>query len=175
MIYCLSWALECKLAALMSNVTKFQFVVDSPIGPLGIRTARRRLNRVGFLDRRSKPFLSEDPFALDITKQLECYFRASQFEFSIPINLNGTDFQKQVWQLLLMIRPGEVRTYGDIAQELNTSPRAVGSACSSNPTPLIVPCHRVVSADGIGGFAGNTQGRRVEIKRWLLKHEGVSL
>jgi methylated-DNA-[protein]-cysteine S-methyltransferase len=159
----------------MSNVTKFQFVVDSPIGALGIRTSRRRLNRVEFLDWHSKPFLSQDPFAVDISRQLECYFHASPFEFSIPINLNGTDFQKQVWQLLLMIKPGEVRTYGDIAQELNTSPRAVGSACRSNPTPLIVPCHRVVSADGIGGFAGNSQGRRVEVKRWLLKHEGVSL
>lgn len=159
----------------MSIVGKFEFVVDSPIGPLGIRASRKRVNRVEFLDRRFKPYSSDDAFTLEVTRQLEDYFCKSSIEFSIPINLHGTDFQKQVWQLLIMIKPGEVRTYGDIAQELNTSPRAVGNACRSNPTPLIVPCHRVVSADGIGGFAGTTQGRRVEVKRWLLKHEGVSL
>jgi methylated-DNA-[protein]-cysteine S-methyltransferase len=159
----------------MTIVGKFEFVVDSPIGPLGIRASRKRVNRVEFLDRRSKPYSSDDAFTLEVKRQLEDYFCISPIEFSIPINLHGTDFQKQVWQLLLMIKPGEVRTYGDIAQELNTSPRAVGNACRSNPTPLIVPCHRVVSADGIGGFAGTTQGRRVEVKRWLLKHEGVSL
>jgi methylated-DNA-[protein]-cysteine S-methyltransferase len=159
----------------MSIAAKYQFVVDSPIGPLGVRMSRKRVNRVEFLDRRSKPFSSKDPFAVEVTEQIDRYFLDSPFEFSIPINLNGTDFQKQVWQLLLMIKPGEVRTYGDIAQELNTSPRAVGSACRSNPTPLIVPCHRVVSADGIGGFAGTTLGRKIDVKRWLLKHEGVSL
>jgi methylated-DNA-[protein]-cysteine S-methyltransferase len=112
---------------------------------------------------------------MEVAKQFKSYFSDNPLEFSIPINLAGTDFQKQVWQLLLMIKPGEVRTYGEIAQELDTSPRAVGNACRSNPTPVIVPCHRVVSARGIGGFAGETHGRRIEVKRWLLEHEGASL
>jgi methylated-DNA-[protein]-cysteine S-methyltransferase len=150
-------------------------VVDSPIGPLGINTSRERVNGVEFLDRRSRPYASDEPFASEVAKQLDGYFSDGSVEFSLPLHLGGTDFQIRVWQLLMMIKPGEVRSYGDIANVLHTSPRAVGNACRSNPAPIIVPCHRVVSANGIGGFAGTTSGRRIEVKRWLLQHEGVSL
>jgi methylated-DNA-[protein]-cysteine S-methyltransferase len=159
----------------MSNTGKFQFVVDSPIGPLGINISRDRVNEVGFLDRRSRPFASDAPFASEVTRQLDDYFKDGSLEFSLPLHLRGTDFQIRVWQLLIMIKPGEVRSYGDIADKLHTSPRAVGNACRANPAPIIVPCHRVVSANGIGGFAGTTKGKRIDVKRWLLKHEGVSL
>jgi methylated-DNA-[protein]-cysteine S-methyltransferase len=159
----------------MSNTGKFQLVVDSPIGPLGINASRERINRVEFLDRRSRPFVSNDPFALEVARQLDGYFKESSLEFSLPFDLRGTGFQIRVWQLLIMIKPGDVRSYGDIATELHTSPRAVGNACRSNPAPIIIPCHRVVSANGIGGFAGTTYGRHIDVKRWLLKHEGISL
>lgn len=159
----------------MSRNGTFQFVVPSPIGPLGIRTSHDLVSGVEFLDRRTKPFASNDPFALEIARQLHDYFCGAGSGFSLPLDLVGTDFQRRVWRVLAGIKPGTTRTYGDIATELNTSPRAVGNSCRSNPIPIIIPCHRVISASGIGGFSGTSGGWRLEIKRWLLQHEGVSL
>ncbi len=158
----------------MTKREKFQFVMDSPIGLIGVSTSRDRVTAVEFLDRRTQPFSSKAPFDAKVAGQLSSYFKGS-LGFSLLLDLQGTDFQKRVWKVLARIAPGSVRTYGDIARELNTSPRAVGNACRSNPTPIIIPCHRVISASGIGGFAGTTSGRRLDIKRWLLNHEGVSL
>ena len=65
------------------------------------------------------------------------------------------------------------RTYRDLAEQLGSVPRAVGQACRANPCPIVVPCHRVVAVKGLGGFAGDRAGRKLAIKRWLLRHEGV--
>ena len=89
------------------------------------------------------------------------------------LRLAGTPFQRKVWQALRRIPPGVTRTYGELAHQLGTAPRAVGGACRRNPVLLFVPCHRVVAAAGAGGFAGETAGRWMEIKRWLLAREGV--
>ncbi len=159
----------------MSSSRKFQFVLDSPVGPLGVNTSNGRVYEMEYLDRRSRSFDSEDLFAVEVRRQLQRYFQNSSADFKLPLDLVGTDFQKRVWKALVRIKRGSVRTYGDIAHELNTSPRAVGNACRANPVPLIIPCHRVVSASGIGGFSGKTSGRRIDIKRWLLAHEGVSV
>ena len=64
-------------------------------------------------------------------------------------------------------------TYGEMAKKLDSSPRAVGNACRANPLPIIIPCHRVVSQSGIGGYGGHTEGEVLAIKEWLLHHEGV--
>lgn len=157
----------------MSANRKFQFIVESPIGNLGIGISHGQVCGVEFLHGRSAPFESDDPFAAEVQRQLQRYFQNGCAAFTFPLDLVGTDFQKRVWEVLAEIKSGNVRTYGDIARELNSSPRAVGNACRSNPIPLIIPCHRVVAATGIGGFAGATSGRRLEIKRWLLAHEGV--
>ena len=93
----------------------------------------------------------------------------------MPLSARGTDFQKKVWEELNKIPLGETRTYGEIAKVLNSSARAVGNACRKNPIQIITPCHRVVSANGIGGYAGKTDGEKLNIKRWLLSHEGVIL
>ena len=87
----------------------------------------------------------------------------------------GTLFQKSVWHELTKIPIGQTRTYGEIANKLNSSARAVGNACRKNPIQIIIPCHRVVSAKGLGGYAGKTEGKQIKIKRWLLSHEGVQL
>ena len=110
-----------------------------------------------------------------VLEDLNKYFLSAIPLKTISIALNGTEFQKAVWNELKKIPLGETRTYGDIAKKLNSSPRAVGNACRKNPIPLIVPCHRVISATGIGGFAGEVAGRQINIKRWLLNHEGVQL
>lgn len=88
-----------------------------------------------------------------------------------PLAPEGTPFQQRVWQELQRIPPKKRLTYGELAGRLKSGPRAVGGACRANPIPLLIPCHRVVAANGDGGFAGHTGGPWVEIKRWLLQHE----
>lgn len=109
-----------------------------------------------------------------IADQLLAYGQDAANGFDLPLLLRGTAFQKKVWQSLRRIPCGQVRTYGELARSLATSARAVGNACRRNPVLLVVPCHRVVSASGLGGFAGNTTGKWPAIKRKLLAHEGVT-
>lgn len=110
-----------------------------------------------------------------IYQKLEKYFSSALPCQSIPIEPQGTSFEKLVWDELIKIPLGETRTYGEIATKLNSSAQAVGNACRKNPIQLIIPCHRVISAKGIGGYAGQMKGKQLEIKRWLLNHEGVDL
>jgi methylated-DNA-[protein]-cysteine S-methyltransferase len=100
------------------------------------------------------------------------YFDDPNRRIALRTAVEGTDFQRAVWRLIAAIPVGSTRTYGELAAELGSAPRAVGGACRANPVPLIVPCHRVVGKTGLGGFAGDTGGRLREIKRRLLAHEG---
>lgn len=108
-----------------------------------------------------------------IALQIDAYCRQPDFRFSLATAPAGTAFQRRVWRVIATIPTGRTRTYGQIAHALGTSPRAVGGACRANPYPLLVPCHRVVAANGLGGFAGDTGGRRLAFKRRLLAHEGA--
>ncbi len=101
--------------------------------------------------------------------QIEEYFAGARREFDLPLNPAGTPCQLRVWEALRAIPFGETRNYGELARALGSSARAVGRANGANPIPLIVPCHRVIGADGsLTGFAFGT-----ETKRRLLAHEGV--
>ena len=104
-------------------------------------------------------------------KQTLAYLEGHQHEFDLPLMTRGSDFQHRVWVQLADIPAGQTRTYGEIASRLGSSPRAVGNACRKNPVAVIVPCHRVVSANGIGGYAGHTAGQHLSVKAWLLQHE----
>lgn len=104
-----------------------------------------------------------------ITEALEGFFSGKVKNFALPMCLEGTDFQKKVWQVLLEIPYGEVWTYKDVAERINSHPRAVGSAVGKNPIPIVVPCHRVVGMGGkLTGFSG---GEGVKTKDLLLKFE----
>lgn len=156
----------------------FSFVYDSPIGPLGIRVRDDCLCGVDLSGRATNKKEASDrnrTLQEKISAQLARYFSRGSSVFSLPLTMSGTPFQKRVWDQLKAIPPGQTRTYDEIAQQLGSSARAVGNACRNNPVPVIVPCHRVVSASGIGGFSGQTKGRLLDTKRWLLKHEGVDL
>lgn len=115
--------------------------------------------------------LSPNAILTTIHQQLQAYLTQPQYPLQLPIAPTGTAFQQRVWQALQMIPPGETRTYQQLAQQLNTSPRAIGGACRCNPIPIIIPCHRVVAKNGIGGFNGQQQGADIQLKRWLLAHE----
>ncbi len=103
------------------------------------------------------------------------YFNNPQRSPEIDVQLSGTVFQRRVWRALRRIPAGKVLTYGALAERLGTGARAVGNACRKNPVPIIVPCHRVVAQQGLGGFAGDQQGRLLRVKRWLLQAEGVEI
>jgi methylated-DNA-[protein]-cysteine S-methyltransferase len=106
-------------------------------------------------------------------QQLEEYFAGTRREFEVPLRLEGTPFQQRVWQQLTSIRFGETLSYRRLAEHIGNAKamRAVGLANGRNPIALIVPCHRVIGADGsLVGFGGG-----LERKRWLLEHEGVRL
>jgi methylated-DNA-[protein]-cysteine S-methyltransferase len=92
--------------------------------------------------------------------------------FDLPLVAQGSAFQQRVWAAITAIPCGKVRSYGELARLLASAPRAVGQACAANPYPLIVPCHRVVAAGGLGGFAGSREGFLPAIKRRLLAREG---
>jgi methylated-DNA-[protein]-cysteine S-methyltransferase len=106
-------------------------------------------------------------------REILAYCRQPNFRFSVATEPVGTAFQRRVWQAIAAIPAGCTRTYSEIAAELGSSPRAVGGACRANPYPLLVPCHRVVAVNGLGGFAGDTKGRLLAFKRRLLTHEAV--
>lgn len=150
-------------------------IFDSPIGALAICFQASAVCELNFLHQTDCERPAETPLVARFAAQLQAYFSSSVSPFSFPVLLRGTDFQRRVWHTLQQIPAGEVRTYGQLAEQLHSGARAVGNACRYNPVPLIVPCHRVVSAAGIGGFAGRVDGAEIRIKRWLLKHEGVAL
>ena len=101
--------------------------------------------------------------------QLASYFDGNLTRFSLPLAPAGTPFQRQVWASMTRIPYGETLSYGRVADEIESSPRAVGTACGRNPIPIIIPCHRVVGNGG--SLVGYSGGEGVETKRYLLAHE----
>ena len=90
------------------------------------------------------------------------------------MHIAGTPHQRRVWQAIQGVSSGSTVSYGEIAAQLHSAPRAVGRACGANRIPIIIPCHRVISKNGgLGGFMNSSDGNPLEIKRWLLRHEST--
>ncbi|MEN9682240.1 MAG: hypothetical protein RLZZ627_2133 [Pseudomonadota bacterium] len=150
-------------------------VLSAPFGRIELWQENGRLSRVALhpdappsLDSEIARSPKLDTLAYHIKRYLEDPQKGIQWTLSPA----GTAFQERVWRAMKAIPPGEVRTYGELARALDSGPRAVAGACRANPWPLIVPCHRIVAANGEGGYCGHTQGPYLAIKRWLLAHEG---
>jgi methylated-DNA-[protein]-cysteine S-methyltransferase len=108
---------------------------------------------------------------LEASRQLQAYFAGERREFDLPLAPYGSDFQRRVWSALLEIPYGETISYLELARRLGDprAVRAVGSANGRNPISIIIPCHRVIGADGsLVGYGGG-----LERKRWLLRHEAA--
>ena len=154
----------------------FQACLKAPFATLGISTSETHLTGVRFLPL-AAPAKSprRNSIAHLACVQLQAYLDNPRFEFDVPVMLSGTHHRLQVWEAMRRIPAGGLRTYGEIARELGSSARAVGGACGANAVPIVVPCHRVVAANGaIGGFMGaREEGFELAIKRWLLGHEGA--
>ena len=150
-----------------------QFIMDSPIGRLAIHTHEGSISQVDYAVRSQVTRVLTDPLHKKIKQQLNAYFTKPTTQFTLPLVLQGTPFQKKVWLALQAIPVSQTISYGELAARLHTSARAIGNACRANPIPLIVPCHRIVAKNNIGGFSGATSGSHIERKRWLLRHEGA--
>ncbi len=141
-------------------------IVASDAGLRAILWPAEREGRVTFAEATS----AGDHPVIDATiAQLEQYLEGERREFDLPLDLVGTDFQKDVWAGLLKIPYGETQSYGELANELNKpgAARAVGAATGRNPISIVVPCHRLVGSSGkLTGFAGG-----IDTKQWLLAHE----
>lgn len=149
-------------------------VIDSPIGRLGLGLRDGDLGSVVFSAGEALR-APRDAAGCRVAEAIEHYFEDGSAGFHLSLKLAGTDFQRRVWHALMQIPPGETVTYGELAARLGSGARAVAGACRSNPVPVVVPCHRVVSASGLGGYSGAIDGPMLDIKRWLLAHEGVAL
>jgi methylated-DNA-[protein]-cysteine S-methyltransferase len=112
---------------------------------------------------------AETPLLLRAREQLEEYFDGTRRAFDLPLEPKGSKFQHAVWKAMIAIPAGETRTYGDVANEIGGTARAVGGACGSNPIPIIIPCHRIVAANHLGGYSGEGG---LDTKQALLRLEG---
>ena len=151
----------------------YDAVVATPLHDLllGIRLEQGRLCSIDFLRGEWALQSARHHIAREVAQQLARYFADPRWVFDLPLAAIGTPFQQRVWQTLRGLRAGWPVTYGALARELGSSARAVGGACRANPIPIVIPCHRVVSATGLGGFMGRTFGSETALKQWLLEHE----
>ena len=147
--------------------------MQAPFGLLGVRTTGDRLAEIVFLRPGGAAVAPRDGIAERACAQVERYLADPEFRFDLPLAPRGTPFQRRVWSQISAIAAGRTRSYGEIARDLESAARAVGQACGANPLPLVVPCHRVLAAGGIGGFAHHEKGFHLSVKRWLLAHEGA--
>ncbi len=147
--------------------------LHTPFGVLGISCSDEALTGISFLAPGSTPFAPRSALAREVCAQLRAYIDDAGYRFDLPLKAEGTPHQRKVWQAMCAIPRGQVRSYGDVARELGSSALAVGQACGANPIPIVIPCHRIVGRSGLGGFANQRDGYLLDIKRWLLAHEGA--
>jgi methylated-DNA-[protein]-cysteine S-methyltransferase len=148
-----------------------RLTLESPLGRL---TLFEEDGRLVALDWGGKRAAGEPTSMLrEAKRQLAAYFEGRRRAFDLPLAPWGSPFELRVWQLMTDIPYGETRSSGDLARELAAAPRAVGQACGRNPLPILIPCHRVLAAEGrLGGYSG---GKGTETKRRLLMLEGALL
>ena len=146
--------------------------LKTPFAVLGIRTLGERVTDIEYLPVGAATLAPLNALAERACVEIERYLDDPEYCMRVPFELEGTAFQCRVWNAIAGIAPGRTLTYKDLARALRTAPRPVGGACGANRLPLVIPCHRVVGAGGIGGFMNARSGSALDIKRWLLRHEG---
>jgi methylated-DNA-[protein]-cysteine S-methyltransferase len=155
----------------------FYHVLSSPVGDLTLVSNGVALTGVYMSDQKGGPDLDSgwlrDEGEFDaVAKQLAAYFAGERREFDLPLAPHGTDFQKKIWRELCRIPYGETISYGELARRIGQpgASRAVGLANGRNPIGIIIPCHRVIGADGaLTGYGGG-----LDRKKWLLEHEKMT-
>ena len=149
----------------------YDVTVDFPKMKVAVATREERVVEIRYLPLASSAIAPRSPLAERAARQLERYREDPDASFDLPLLVEGTAFQRRLWDALCEIPRGKTVTYGELARRLGAEARAVGQACGDNRLPIVIPCHRVVAADGLGGFGHATGGYLLEAKRWLLLHE----
>jgi|TARA_B110000091_G_scaffold39437_1_gene42561 methylated-DNA-[protein]-cysteine S-methyltransferase len=152
---------------------KYEMVFISPIGPIGVNSSNEHIIKIKF-DLNLIEIRPKDLFLKKVRDQLDLYFKRKLTKFTVPYTLSGTNYQKRVLKEVANICFGDKKTYSDIAQKINTHPRPVGNACRENPIQLLIPCHRVIGKNNIGGFSGGdirNNGNMILVKKNLLALE----
>lgn len=153
------------------NETGYQTIWNGPLGRVGVRVDDDFVTAISRLEP-GPEHAATHALAAETVRQLAAWADDPAFRFTLPLAPAPTPFQRRFREALCAVPAGEVRTYGQLAAVLASAPRAVGGACRANPLPLVVPCHRVVGADGIGGYGGDWgRGPEVDFKQWLLERE----
>jgi methylated-DNA-[protein]-cysteine S-methyltransferase len=149
----------------------FDATYPAPFAVIGIRTSGKSVTDLRYLPSDVAPSRPTNSLAREVIRQIERYLVEPEFVFDLPLEIDGSDFRKRVWEVMCEIPAGKTLTYGEVAARIGSAPRAVGGACGDNRIPLIIPCHRIVARNGIGGFMHTTGELELDIKRWLLAHE----
>ena len=152
------------------SLNTYEILAQAPFGAVGVRVQGELVTEIALLPaalaRSAKSFNAHHA----LTPQIQEYFSNPRVQFNMKHEVAGTPYQRLVWQAISAIPCGETRTYAELAQQIGSGSRAVANACGANPFPLVVPCHRVVAKNGLGGFMQGFEGA-LEIKKWLLAHE----
>lgn len=144
----------------------------SMASPLGQITLTEEDGKITGLCWGARKTTEETPLLCKARQQLEAYFQGRRRDFDLPLAPQGTPFQKTVWQAMARIPHGATQSYGAMAKQLKSGPRAIGGACARNPIPILIPCHRILGAHGaLGGYSAKGG---VKTKRRLLSHEGAA-
>ena len=141
--------------------------IDTPTGPFALTEAEGAICRARWGRAEDDP----TPLLKEAARQLAAYFDKRLTVFDLPMRVDASPFQQAVCSAISAIPWGETRTYGDLARDLGVTAQAVGQGCGGNPIPILIPCHRVLGASGLGGFSG---AGGVETKVALLRHEGAA-
>jgi methylated-DNA-[protein]-cysteine S-methyltransferase len=149
----------------------YDAILPAPMCRLGACFTGDALTRLDFLQAETPTSCQRDARARQLARELDGYWDNPAHTFDLLFVPLGTSFQLRVWHALMSIPAGQPTTYGALAKRLGTAARAVGQACGSNPLPILIPCHRVVAANGLGGFMHSAAGAPLDVKTWLLAHE----
>lgn len=157
------------------KIDLFSAIVAAPFGAVGIRSAAGLVHQLVYLPPSHAEKAPADAVSARAAQQLRAYLDDPDYRFDLPLAAAGTPYQQRVWAAVATIARGQVCTYGQVAGRLGSAARAVGQACGANWFPLVIPCHRVIAAGRLGGFAGHADpaGFYLAVKRWLLAHESV--
>jgi methylated-DNA-[protein]-cysteine S-methyltransferase len=157
----------------MNTDTKYQACIPFSAISLGIRCSDTALLGIDFLPHDTLAIEPTNAFARQVCQTLNNYLQHPSQPLNVPYTFQGTAFQQRVWQEISRLPSGQIITYGELAKRIRSGPRAVANACGANKIPLIIPCHRVVGSNGIGGFMRGKRSNALHIKSWLLAHEGA--
>ena len=153
----------------------YQAIMQAPGFLIGIRCTADEVTGIDYLEPGALR-APDTPLAHETVRQITAYLADPRFEFGLPLAPAGSHFQRRVWGAIAAIPCGQTLSYGEVADQIRSGPRAVGNACGANPYPIVVPCHRVLAAQHrLGGFGRGGGGWLLEIKRFLLQHEGIGV